>query len=39
MAQRKDPIKTNKITDGNNGVAFVTFDPNNPEELVLLETL
>jgi len=32
MAQRKDPIKTNKITDGNNGVAFVTFDPNNPEE-------
>ena len=32
MAQRKDPIKTNKSTDGNNGVAFVTFDPNNPEE-------
>jgi len=32
MAQRKDPIKTNKIPESNNGVAFVTFDPNNPEE-------
>ncbi len=32
MAQRKDPIKTNNLSETNNGLAFITFDPNKPEE-------
>ena len=32
MAQRKDPLKTNIISDSNKGVAFVTFDPEKPLE-------
>jgi len=34
MAQRKDPIKTNKISESNlsSGAAFITFNPDNPEE-------
>lgn len=34
MAQRKDPIKTNKTSESNlaKGAAFVTFNPEKPEE-------
>ena len=32
MAQRKDPLKTNHLSAHNKGVAFVTFNPDNPQE-------
>ena len=32
MAQRKDPIKTNRLSDPDKGVAFVTFNPDKPQE-------
>ncbi|MHC4225251.1 MAG: hypothetical protein ACYSUN_14775, partial [Planctomycetota bacterium] len=32
MTQRKDPIKTNNFAATNSNVAFITFDPNKPEE-------
>tara|TARA_R110000824_G_scaffold152858_1_gene324244 strand:- start:144 stop:2378 length:2235 start_codon:yes stop_codon:yes gene_type:complete len=34
MAQRKDPLKTNIMSESNSekGIAFVTFNPDNPEE-------
>jgi hypothetical protein len=34
MAQRKDPLKTNIMSESNNekGIAFVTFNPDNAEE-------
>ena len=32
MAKRKDPIKTNRLSDPDKGVAFVTFNPDKPQE-------
>ncbi len=32
MAQRKDPLKTNVMSDANKDVAFVTFNPDKPQE-------
>ena len=32
MVKRKDPIKTNRLSDPDRGVAFVTFNPDRPQE-------
>ena len=32
MTKRKDPLKTNVVSNKENTAAFVTFDPTKPEE-------